>query len=150
MKSIKKSVVLILSGIFAVIGFSACSNDLDAIDQAANINVSINSDVRVVESGYVRTQVNSKFLSRGEDNDLKPKDITITPVSESQAKAFTTGEAGDDGKSTVSTYRWVTLFYRCKTADGTMNNQRAYKFSQNPKKFYAWGTNGMLTFTYKF
>ncbi len=36
------------------------------------------------------------------------------------------------------------------TADGTMNNQRAYKFSQNPKKFYAWGTNGMLTFTYKF
>ena len=124
MNSIKKSVVLILSGIVAVIGFSACSNDFDDVEQAANTNISVNSstlsNVRVVESGYVRTQVNSKSLTRGEGNDLKPEDINITPVSEAQAKAFTTGEAGDDGKSTASMYRWVTLLYRCKTADGTM------------------------------
>ncbi len=31
-----------------------------------------------------------------------------------------------------------------------MNNQRAYKFSRNPKKFYAYGINGMLNLTYRF
>ena len=31
-----------------------------------------------------------------------------------------------------------------------MNNQRAYKFSRNPKKYYAFGTNGMLNLTLRF
>ena len=39
--------------------------------------------------------------------------------------------------------------YTVKT-DGTLNNQRTYKFSKNPKKYYAYGTNGMLNITYKF
>ena len=34
--------------------------------------------------------------------------------------------------------------------DGSKNNERAYKFSRNPYKFYAYGTNGMLNFTFKF
>ncbi len=29
-------------------------------------------------------------------------------------------------------------------------NIRTYSFANNPKKFYAWGTNGMLNITYKF
>lgn len=29
-------------------------------------------------------------------------------------------------------------------------NSRGYKFTKNPKKFYAFGTNGMLNLTYKF
>jgi outer membrane receptor protein involved in Fe transport len=29
-------------------------------------------------------------------------------------------------------------------------NSRAYKFSRNPKKYYAYGTNGMLNIAYKF
>ena len=124
MKSIKKSVVWVLSSIIVAVSFSSCSDELDAIDQAPSANVTVNtnstSNVRVLESGYVRTQVNTKAFSRGEENDLKPEDISITPVSESQAKAFTTGEAGDDGKSTVCCYRWVTLLYSCKTADGSM------------------------------
>ena len=33
------------------------------------------------------------------------------------------------------------------TASG---NTRAYKFSHNPKKYYAYGINGMLNITYKF
>ena len=126
MKSIKKSAVLILSSIFVVIGFPACSNDLNEIEQASNTNVSINSssvsNVRVVESGYIRVQANSEALSRGEVNDLKPEDITIIPVSEEQAKAFTTGEAGPDGSSSFYQYRWVTLLYRCKTADGSQKD----------------------------
>ena len=31
-----------------------------------------------------------------------------------------------------------------------MNNQRAYKFSRNPKKYYAFGINGMLNLTFRF
>ena len=126
MKSIKKSVVWVLSSIIVAVSFSACSNDLDTIEQAPSANVEVNnnsiSNVRVVASGYVRTQVNAKTFSRGEGNDLKPEDISIIPVSESQAKAFTTGEAGKDGKSAASMYRWVTLLYRCKTADGSQKD----------------------------
>ncbi|MCR5456261.1 MAG: TonB-dependent receptor [Bacteroidales bacterium] len=34
--------------------------------------------------------------------------------------------------------------------DGTVSGRRVYKFSENPKKYYAWGVNGMLNFIYKF
>jgi hypothetical protein len=34
--------------------------------------------------------------------------------------------------------------------DGTLNNVRAYKFSLNPKKYYAYGINGMLNIAYRF
>lgn len=34
--------------------------------------------------------------------------------------------------------------------DGSMSGSRMYSFSNNPKKFYAYGTNGMLNITYKF
>ena len=36
-----------------------------------------------------------------------------------------------------------------KKTDGTTTN-RAYKFSKNPMKFFAYGTNGMLNIAYKF
>ena len=43
---------------------------------------------------------------------------------------------------------------RSTNADGTVtatkNNTRTYHFSSNPKKYYAFGTNGMLNITYKF
>ena len=35
-------------------------------------------------------------------------------------------------------------------ADGSMSGARIYDFYKNPKKFYAYGTNGMLNVTYKF
>lgn len=35
-------------------------------------------------------------------------------------------------------------------ADGSMSGARVYSFLNNPKKFYAYGTNGMLNITYKF
>ena len=43
--------------------------------------------------------------------------------------------------------------YTVKTNDdGTtvLNNMRAYRFSLNPKKYYAYGINGMLNITYRF
>lgn len=35
-------------------------------------------------------------------------------------------------------------------ATGAMSGARVYSFSHNPKKYYAYGTNGMLNITYKF
>ena len=35
-------------------------------------------------------------------------------------------------------------------SDGTKNDVRTYKFSHNPKKYYAQGINGMLNVTYRF
>ena len=36
------------------------------------------------------------------------------------------------------------------SGQGDAAKARAYSFSKNPMKFYAWGTNGMLNITYKF
>lgn len=45
----------------------------------------------------------------------------------------------------------VTGGYEQSRSDYTQSgNQRTYKFSKNPMKFYAYGTNGMLNLTYKF
>ena len=45
----------------------------------------------------------------------------------------------------------VTGGYEQSRSDYTASdNVRAYKFSKNPKKYYAFGTNGMLNIAYKF
>lgn len=36
------------------------------------------------------------------------------------------------------------------TQTGAVNNERTYKFSRNPKLYYAYGINGMLNITYRF
>ena len=47
--------------------------------------------------------------------------------------------------------RIVTGGYEQSRSDYTASgNARAYKFSRNPKKFYAWGTNAMLNVSYRF
>ena len=42
--------------------------------------------------------------------------------------------------------------YTVKEENGqtVKNNARAYKFSLNPKKYYAYGINGMLNLTLRF
>lgn len=45
----------------------------------------------------------------------------------------------------------VTGGYEQSRSDYTQSgNTRTYRFSKNPMKFYAYGTNGMLNITYKF
>ena len=34
--------------------------------------------------------------------------------------------------------------------DGALSNTRVYKFSKSPKKYYAYGTNGMFQVSYRF
>ena len=36
------------------------------------------------------------------------------------------------------------------TNSGERNNDRIYKFSRNPKKYYIFGTNGMFQVSYRF
>ena len=52
--------------------------------------------------------------------EFKSEDFVITPLTEEEAqkKALETGESGDDGR-TIGVYKWVTLLYSSKTADGT-------------------------------
>lgn len=40
--------------------------------------------------------------------------------------------------------------YTTNKQTGEMSNQRVYSFSNNPKKYYAFGTNGLLNIAYKF
>ena len=47
--------------------------------------------------------------------------------------------------------KFVSGGYEQSRADYTSSgNERAYKFSKNPMKYYAYGINGMLNIAYKF
>ena len=121
MNSIKSSVLLVLSSIFVVIVLSACSNDDLAVNpSSAPSNPNSVPGVNVLSSGYVSTQVKLRANTPGSQVEFQPEDFVITPLTEEEAKtrALQTGESGDDG-SVFCVYRWVTLLYRCKTADGT-------------------------------
>ena len=124
MNSIKSSVLLLLSSVFAVIVLSACSNDDLPVNPSSdpdpsNIPNAV-SDVRVLESGYVSTKLNVKATSPDNLVEFQREDFVITPLTEEEVKtrALQTGEAGEDG-SVFGIYNWATLLYRCTTADGT-------------------------------
>jgi len=40
--------------------------------------------------------------------------------------------------------------YSVSSTTGEVGNARVYKFDKNPKKYYAYGINGMLNIAYKF
>ena len=113
---------MVLSSIIVLIGFSACSNDdIEVIPTPdPSNNTSPVSNVRVLESGFVSTQVSLKATNPANMTEFQREDFVITPLTEEEAKskALQTGESGEDG-STFCVYKWVTLLYRCKTADGT-------------------------------
>jgi len=128
MKTIKTSALLILSSIFAVISFSACSSvsnpvepDQPDLEPPSGQALYPLTDVHVAATGFVSTMHNKKH-SIDEAAGFMAEDFVITPISEEEAKAkaeeLKTGETGDDG-STFGVYKWVTLLYRCKTADGS-------------------------------
>ena len=78
MKSIKQSAVWILSSIIVAISFSSCSNDLDAIEQSPDKNVSMTSvyDVRVVASGRDQGDRSLIFyFERGRDSGVKATSV---------------------------------------------------------------------------
>ena len=121
MKTNKTSALLILGGIIAAIGLTACTADSDIseqVSQPTNSNYPI-SDVHAVESGIVSVQFNKNALTRSDVNELRPEDIVITPVTEAQAKSFDQTRFDDSGSSIAYMYAWTTLNYRCKTADGS-------------------------------
>ena len=122
MKTIKKSVIIVISSIFAAVSFTACTADDEIVEQTPTFTNNNReypvSDVKVMASGIVRVESKRNF-TRGNVGELKPEDFNITQVSESEAKMML---QNGDGKSTGSMYQWVTLTYRCNTADGTQKD----------------------------
>jgi hypothetical protein len=51
----------------------------------------------------------------------------------------------------LNNQRIVSGGYEQSRSDySSSGNARMYRFSKNPKKYYAFGTNGMLNIAYKF
>lgn len=123
MKTIKKSVFIIISSIFAAVSFTACTADDEIAEQTPTFTNNNKeypvSDVKVTASGIMKVEANKKNLTRGNVGEFNPEDIKISQVSESEAKMML---QNGDGKSTGQMYQWVTLNYRCITADGTQKD----------------------------
>ena len=122
MKTIKKSVIFLISSIFAAVSFTACTADDNIVEQAPTfINNNSEypvSDFKVTASGIVSVEANKSF-ARGNDGEPNPADFNIKEISESEANMML--QSGD-GKSSFYMYQWVTLNYRCNTADGTQKD----------------------------
>lgn len=117
MKSIKNFTVFVLSCMIVVVSFTACSKDDNIIDQPPTPPTSSGyplSDITVTASGYIKAGVKSNLLTSG--NAPSADDVTITHLTEDEAKAHASSTTGDAGK-TFFLYRWTTLNYRCNTAD---------------------------------
>ena len=121
MKTIKKSVIFVISSIFAAVSFTACTADDNIVEQAPtfiNNNEHPVSDVKVTASGIVSVEAKKSF-ARGNNGELKPADFNIRQLSASEAEMML---QADGGKSTFYMYQWVTLNYRCNTADGSQKD----------------------------
>lgn len=123
MKVTKIFAVWMLGSIIASTSFTACSDDrLD--EQTTNVSNNViypATDVQVMESGCMSTEVSVEALTRA-GGDIKPEDIKVTQLTELQAENMAVKEEGTDGKNAFYMYRWVTLRYKCKTADGTIKD----------------------------
>ena len=71
MKTIKKSVIFIIGSIFAAVSFTACTANDDNIvltPSTPGSDYSV-SDVKVIRSGFVKTEINP---AQANVNELKP------------------------------------------------------------------------------
>jgi hypothetical protein len=122
MKSIKDFTVYMLNCIVVLVSFTACSKDDNIVDQPTSPPTGSYyplSDVKVTASGYIKAGVKSNAFTAG--NGPTANDVTITHLTEEEAKAYSESTTGDEGK-TIFLYRWTTLNYRCNTADGTQKD----------------------------
>ena len=47
-------------------------------------------------------------------------------------------------------YEWGRASYSINSTTDEVNTSRLYRFDRNPKKYYAYGINGMLNIGYRF
>ena len=74
--------------------------------------------------------------------------LSFTPLAAQQMTAFEKVGSGEE-----SVQEFFPGEHRARPVLGDYTNSgniRAYRFSKNPMKFYAYGTNGMLNITYRF
>ena len=116
----KNSVLFLLGSIFVTASFTACNAQDDYIEKAParveTTNTFKTRDARVIASGYMTAQFDKRAFTRG---NFSANDITITQLTESEAKALSERKANDSGSSIGYMYAWTTLTYLCKTADGS-------------------------------
>ena len=116
MKTIKNFAIGILGNLFVAACLTACSADDNSINQTPTYYPL--SDVKVMASGYMKAHL-IKPLAEGEEPSTN--NVKIIHLTEEEAKSFKSGTANDEGKTELL-YRWVTLNYRCNTADGTQKD----------------------------
>lgn len=120
MRTMKNSVLFLLGSIFVTASFTACNAQDDYIEKAParveTTNTFKTRDARVIASGYMTAQFDKRAFTRG---NFSANDITITQLTESEAKALSERKANDSGSSIGYMYAWTTLTYLCKTADGS-------------------------------
>ncbi len=88
-------------------------------------------DASIGKSIYLKTGMLSINLSL--TNILNNRTIVTGGYEQSRSDYTSTRTINDDGTTTA-----------------TRNNTRTYHFSSNPKKYYAYGINGMLNISYRF
>ena len=125
MKAIKSISILILSGFIAMMSFTACTSENDMVQLAPNAADNSEypiSDVKVMASGYVGAEVTPELLTRAANGQLDPKDVKVKNLTEEEAKAYDENKAGKGGTSYFYMYKWCTLNYRGKSADGSQKD----------------------------
>ena len=125
MKAIKSISILIISGIIAMMSFTACTSENDMVQLAPNATENSEypiSDVKVMASGYVGAEVTPELITRAANGQLNPKDVKVRNLSEEEAEAYDKDAAGKGGTSYFYMYKWCTLNYRGKSADGSQKD----------------------------
>lgn len=125
MKAIKTFTLFIFCGYMAMMSFTACTAEDDLVQLAPNATENNEypvSDVKVMASGYVGAEVSTEALTRAANGQLDPKDVKLRNLTESEAQAYGENEASRGGKSYFYMYKWCTLNYSSKSADGTQKD----------------------------
>ena len=122
MKTTKKSLILVISSIIAAVSFTACTADDYIVEKRPTFTDNSKeyplSDVKVTSSGIVRLETKKNF-TRGNVGEINPADFNIRQLTALEAERML---QDNGGKSTFYLYQWVTLNYRCNTADGSQQD----------------------------
>ena len=120
------------------------NRDKAAIDRGIAAERTIDANQYVIESALDQATGKGGFmvdLNIGRTIRLKTGQLSINLMITNllnNTKLCTGGY--EQGRSSFS----------INSNDGGINTSRLYRFDRNPKKYYAWGINGMLNIGYRF
>ena len=120
MKTIKPSAISMIGSILVAAALTACTavDDSPVLPPTAPVSDLPVTNVRVTASGYMKTETAPLAQANGHEPSLE--DFKVTQLSEQEAKTMLLKGDGTEGTGLV--YRWITLNYRCTSADGTQKD----------------------------